>query len=78
MKPKVLTYRAIIREDGKVFHGFVPTLPGVHTNGKTIEETRKNLREAISLHLEALKETNTKIPTDKDIEYFESFTFNYA
>jgi len=41
MKTTILTYRTIIKKDGKLYHGLVPTLPGCHTQGKTIEETKK-------------------------------------
>ncbi len=33
--------------------GFVEELPGANTQGATLEETRRNLEEAISLVLEA-------------------------
>jgi predicted RNase H-like HicB family nuclease len=33
--------------------GFVEELPGANTQGKTLEEARENLEEAISLILEA-------------------------
>jgi len=42
-KAKILTYRTIINKDGGGYHGFVPSLPGCHTQGKNIEETKKNL-----------------------------------
>lgn len=70
MKP--YTYRIIIEKDGNKFHGSVPALSGCHTFGKTIEQTRKNLREAISLYLEVLSEEKEKIPEDKGIESFET------
>ena len=35
------------------FIGFVEELPGANTQGKTLEETRANLEEAILLVLEA-------------------------
>ncbi|MCX6717125.1 MAG: type II toxin-antitoxin system HicB family antitoxin [Candidatus Taylorbacteria bacterium] len=54
MKP--YTYRTIIEKDGKYFHGFVPALLGCHTCGKTIDETKKRLREAIELYVESLME----------------------
>ena len=47
-------FRTIIEPDEKGFHGFVPLLKGVHTVGKTIEETKKNLHEAIQCHIEGL------------------------
>lgn len=70
MKP--YTYRVIIEKDGKSFHGFVPALKGCHTCGKTIEETRKRLREALELYLECLVERKEKVPEEKGIESFET------
>ena len=51
---KTFTYRVIIEPDGRYYHGYVPALPGCHTFGKTIIETQKNLREAISVYLDCL------------------------
>ena len=48
------TFRTIIEPDEKGYHGFVPLLKGVHTVGNTIEETKKNLNEAIRCHIEGL------------------------
>jgi predicted RNase H-like HicB family nuclease len=33
---------------------FVSTLPGCHTQGETLEETERNVKEAIALYLESL------------------------
>lgn len=74
MKPtKVLTYRVIIKKDGSCYHGFVPLLPGCHTQGTTIEETRSNLREAITLHLQVLRDEKMDIPHESGVEMIESF-----
>lgn len=71
------TYRTIIEPDEKGYHGFVPLLRGVHTVGKTIEETKKNLDEAIRCHLEGLLKDNIVPPEEKDaIEVIQTFTFN--
>ena len=43
---KSYTYRVIIEPDGKTFHGHVPALPGCHTWGKDMDETREHLRDA--------------------------------
>lgn len=43
---------------------FVPTLPGCHTQGETIEEAEKNIQEAIELYLESLKAHGEKIPQE--------------
>lgn len=73
-----LTFRIIIEKDGKTYHGYVPTLPGCHTQGATIEETRKNLREAIIGYLKTLKEHNVPIPKDEGFETFETVTFDHT
>lgn len=69
-----LTFRTIIEKDGKLYHGFVPALPGCHTQGKTVEETRKNLREAILGYLKTLKAKNLPIPKDESLEAIETIT----
>ena len=78
MKTKVLSYRAIIEKDGKEFHGFLPALPGVHTYGKTIEETRDNLREAVESQLLVMRDEDLDIPTEKGLEFIETFQLNYV
>ena len=37
------------------YAAFVPSLPGCHTQGDTIEDAEKNIQEAIELYLESLK-----------------------
>lgn len=72
MESKVLTYRTIIEKDGKYYHGYVPSLPGCHTQGDTIEKTQKNLKEAIEGILLVMKKYNQHIPTDEGIEIIET------
>jgi predicted RNase H-like HicB family nuclease len=71
---KSYTYRVIIEPDGKAFHGYVPALPGCHTHGATIEETREQLRDAMSLYVEHLSEKNNSIPEERGLESFETVT----
>lgn len=72
----VYTYRIIIEPDGKYYHGYVPSLPGCHTFGKTIDETKKNLREAIEVYIESLIDDKQKIPQDLSFESFETISLN--
>lgn len=44
---------AVFQKVPEGYIGFVEELPGANTQGATLEETKKNLREAISLVLEA-------------------------
>ncbi len=63
---KMYTCRTIIEPDEKGYHGFVPLLKGVHTVGETIEETRRNLEEAIRCHLEGLKKDGITPPQERE------------
>lgn len=69
------TFRAIIEPDEKGYHGFVPILRGLHTCGKTIEEIKKNLKEAIRCHVAGLLKDGEKIPQEEDaLEIIQTFT----
>ena len=42
----------------------VPALPGCHTQGETLEETERNVKEAIALYLESLADHGEAIPEE--------------
>ncbi|MGR6036208.1 MAG: type II toxin-antitoxin system HicB family antitoxin [Candidatus Nitrosoglobus sp.] len=44
---------AVFQKVPEGYIGFVEELPGANTQGETLEETKANLREAITLVLEA-------------------------
>ena len=50
-------------EDGKGYYALVPALPGCYSQGKTVEETFINIKEAIKLHIRALRKNKEPIPT---------------
>lgn len=41
---------------------YVPDLPGCITTGETLDEARRNIREAVQLHLEGLRAEGLPIP----------------
>ncbi len=45
----------------------VPTLPGCFSQGESIEEAMNNIREAIELHIECLKEEDEPVPVESDL-----------
>ena len=49
-------FTAILKKMDWGYVGYVAELPGANTQGKTIEETRSNLKEAILMTLEANRE----------------------
>lgn len=42
----------------------VPALPGCHTQGETLEEAERNVKEAIGLYLESLVAHGEPIPEE--------------
>jgi predicted RNase H-like HicB family nuclease len=44
------------------FYAYSPQLPGCYSNGRTVEEARRNMREAIEQHIQVLLEHNEAIP----------------
>ena len=48
-----MKFTAVYKKVPEGYIGFVEELPGANTQGKTLEETRANLREAIEMTLEA-------------------------
>ena len=53
MKKKVYNFTVIIEKDEDGFYiGSVPALKGCHTQGKTMDELMKNIKEVIELCLE--------------------------
>lgn len=49
-------------EDDEGYLAYSPTLPGCFSNGKTIEEARKNVREAIQQHVSSLLAHGQPVP----------------
>lgn len=47
---------AVFRKIPKGYVGFVEELPGANTQGRTLAEARRNLKEAIELVLETNRE----------------------
>ncbi len=43
-------------EDVGGYHVYAPDLPGLHTQGDSLEEAEANAREALALYLDALRD----------------------
>ncbi|MGD0651558.1 MAG: type II toxin-antitoxin system HicB family antitoxin [Verrucomicrobiia bacterium] len=58
-------YKVIIEPDEpKGFHVWVPALRGCHSFGTTVDEAKRNIREAIDLYLESLEARGLPIPRE--------------
>lgn len=62
-------YRFLIvieKADGN-YSAYSPDLPGCVATGTTIEEVKKNMQEAIEMHIKGLREDNQPIPESHSI-----------
>ena len=66
MGTTILEYTVILHQDEE-YGGYwveVPALPGCVSQGKSREEALNNIREAIGLHLECMREDGEEIPPE--------------
>lgn len=72
---ETITYRILIELDERgTFHGYAPALPGCHTWGKSISETRRHLRDAMQAYLKSLIADGMPIPSDAGFESIETLS----
>lgn len=60
-------YAVIFEQAPNNWAAYVPDLPGCITTGATLEDTERNIREAIEGHLETLREFGERVPTPTTI-----------
>ena len=58
--------------------GYVAELPGANTQGETLEETRENLKEAVSLLLECYREDADRRMAENRHAFKEELVLNAA
>lgn len=67
-----MKYAVVIERADSNFSAYVPDLPGCIATGSTIEQVESDLREAIKIHLEGMKEDGLSAPTpSSSVEYIE-------
>jgi predicted RNase H-like HicB family nuclease len=57
-----MRYTVVIEKARSNYSAYVPDLLGCVATGSTVAETEKNIREAISFHIEGLKDDGLPIP----------------
>jgi predicted RNase H-like HicB family nuclease len=57
----------VIEKANGNYSAYSPDLPGCIATGKTVEETEKNMHEAIQLHIRGLLEDGLPIPEPQSI-----------
>jgi predicted RNase H-like HicB family nuclease len=62
MKEKMIEYTVIYERGETNWGAYIPDLPGCVSIGDTLAEVQENIKEAIELYLEVLKEDGQPIP----------------
>ena len=58
-------FTSVIEQDGEWFIGYCPEIPGANGQGRTVDECRASLSEAIALILEDRREDGLRgVPDD--------------
>lgn len=70
------TFEIVVEKDqeDEGYSSYSPTLPGCFSNGKTIEEAKRNVREAIQQHIASLLAHGQPIPQNEKLVYVEELT----
>jgi predicted RNase H-like HicB family nuclease len=67
-----MRYAIVIEKAENNYAAYVPDLPGCVATGQTVEETEKEIREAIDLHLRGMREDGLPIPEpSSSVDYVE-------
>jgi predicted RNase H-like HicB family nuclease len=53
-------FTSVIEKRGRWYVAYIEEIPGVNTQGKTLAEARRNLKEALTLVLEANRQLAAK------------------
>jgi predicted RNase H-like HicB family nuclease len=53
-------FTSVIEKRGKWYVAYVEEIPGVNTQGRTLTEARRNLKEALAMVIEANRELSAK------------------
>ena len=57
-----MKYLVIIEKAGNNYSAYLPDVPGCIATGRSKEEARQNVLEALELHLQGLMDDNLPIP----------------
>jgi len=67
-----MRYAIVIEQAASNYSAYVPDLPGCVATGSTIEEVELRIREAITFHLDGLREDGLPVPVPSShVEYVD-------
>ena len=70
------TFEIVIEKESEDegYFAYIPGLPGCFSNGPTIEDTKRNIREAIQQHVMTLRERGADVPHQEHLVHVEELT----
>jgi len=73
---KFYSFQIIIEKEpeDEGYYAYSPTVPGCFSNGKTIEDAQRNIRQAIEQHLASMLEHSQLVPQDDRLVHVEELT----
>jgi predicted RNase H-like HicB family nuclease len=74
---KFYTFEIAIEKEAEpkgYYTAYSPALPGCFSNGKTIEEAKRNIRNAVRQHIESLKAHGQPIPQNDKLVHVGELT----
>ena len=57
-----MRYAIVIERGERNWSAYVPDLPGCVATGTTLEETEREIREAIEFHIEGMRQDSSALP----------------
>ena len=67
-----MRYAIVIEKAEENYSAYVPDLPGCIATGGTVVEVESEIREAISFHLEGMREDGVPVPEpSSQVEYID-------
>jgi predicted RNase H-like HicB family nuclease len=73
---KFYSFQIIIEKEpeDEGYYAYSPTVPGCFSNGKTIEDAQRNIRQAIEQHLASMLEHSQLVPQNDRLVHVEELT----
>ncbi len=73
---KYYTFEIVVEKEPENggYSAYSPTMPVCFSNGKSIEEAKRNIREAVQQHIESLLAHGQPIPQNDKLVHVEELT----
>jgi len=73
---RFFTFEIVVEKEveDEGYSAYSPTLPGCFSNGRTIEEAKRNIREAIRQHIDSLLAHGQVVPQNEKLVHVEELT----